>query len=124
MSLVLKSVVVFPSRVMRSTVAGEPVAAYPFPALSLASAQMYVEGMVAVSNADGAAASEPSLEIATPCGRPFSHSSMCDMVQTLVPCAKQLQGAASRIVEESRNQCFRARNDMWLKSTRAVNAVL
>jgi hypothetical protein len=82
--------------------------------VSLVTAQIYVEGVVAVSVAAGAALSEPSLEIATPCGRPFSHSSMCDSVQTLVPCAKQ-----AREEEQSKRERLKARKDMCFKSTKA-----
>jgi hypothetical protein len=78
------------------------------PAVSLATAQIYVEGVVVVSVLAGAAAREPSLEIATPWGRPFSHSSMCDSVQTLVPCARQVT------VEEqqSKKERLTVRKDM------------
>src|SRR4051794_30214436 len=111
MSLVLNMVVDLPSCAMRNTVAGEPVPTYAFPEESLASAQTYVEGMLDVSVLAGAAASEPSLAIATPWGRPFSHSSMCDSVQTLVPCARQ-----ERETEQSKKERLTVRRDMWLKS--------
>src|ERR1700751_1312981 len=74
-------------------------------------AQTYVEGVVAVSVPAGAAASTPSLEIATPCGRPFSHSSICDSVQTFVPCEKQVREA-----EQSKKERLTVRKDMCLKS--------
>jgi hypothetical protein len=96
---------------MRRTAAGEPVAIYASPDLSLVTAQIYVEGVVAVTILAGAADSEPSLEIATPCGRPFSQSSICDSVQTLVPCARQLREA-----EQSKRDRLTVRKDMWLKS--------
>jgi hypothetical protein len=74
---------------------------------------MYVEGVVAVSVLAGAAANEPSLEMAIPCGRPFSHSSICDSVQTLVPCARQVTET-----EQSKKERLTVRKDMWLKSTK------
>src|SRR4051794_26433773 len=111
MSLVLNMVVDLPSCAMRNTVAGEPVPTYAFPEESLASAQTYVEGMLDVSVLAGAAANEPSLAIARPCGRPFSHSSICDSVQTLVPCARQ-----EREMEQSKKERLTVRRDMWLKS--------
>jgi hypothetical protein len=98
---------------MRNTVAGDPVAAYAFPEVSLATAQIYVEGVVTVSVPAGPAAREPSLEIAIPWGRPFSHSSMCDSVQTLVPCARQVTET-----EQSKKERLTMRKDMWLKSTK------
>jgi hypothetical protein len=70
-----------------------------------------VEGVVAVTVLAGAAESEPSLEIATPWGRPFSHSSICDSVQTLVPCARLATEAA-----QSKKERLTMRKDMWLKS--------
>jgi hypothetical protein len=70
-----------------------------------------VDGVVAVSVLPGAAASDPSLEMAIPCGRPLSHSSICDSVQTLVPCARQV-----REIEQSRKERLTTRKDMWLKS--------
>jgi hypothetical protein len=70
-----------------------------------------VDGVVAVSILTGAAASDPSLEMAIPCGRPFSHSSICDSVQTLVPCARQV-----RETEQSRKERLTTRKDMWFKS--------
>src|ERR1700760_1458083 len=72
---------------------------------------MYVDGVVAVSVLAGAAESEPSLEMAIPCGRPLSHSSICDSVQTLVPCARQV-----RETEQSRKERLTARKVMWVKS--------
>jgi hypothetical protein len=83
------------------------------PDLSLAIAQIYVDGVVAMRLLAGAADSEPSLEMATPWGRPFSHSSICDSVQTLVPCARQV-----RETEQSKKERLTVRKDMWLKSTK------
>src|SRR6185437_14038776 len=50
--------------------------------------------------------------MATPWGRPFSHSSMCDSVHTLVPCARQVTET-----EQSKRERLKTRKDMWLKST-------
>src|SRR5581483_10048434 len=102
---------VLPSAEIRYTRAGDPVAAYTFPASSAAIPQIYVEGVAYSSLNEGASSSPPAFRIATPDAVPFSRSSNLDCSHDRVPCASTVDEHTA-IAQQMKRPLMAARENL------------